>query len=203
MKWQGWDTARLTPEACPHTVALPAPWPPSLGWSSRLSLPRALAWPAVPSPAPSFPSHQPASLLSRQSATTQSPVCLLSRLLPLDPMSFSATCRPGFLSRKPSQTPERKEGPVILPRIHLLGAGGTQPEQSDGFVAPSLPLRILGCLLGKAGEMPAARNWDGGGEPEQSCQSPFFCEQGLFCQSGRLPLTSLPATQGGCQKIRR
>lgn len=49
--------------------------------------------------------------------------------------------------------------------------------------------------------MPAARGWDWGGEPEQSCQPPFFCEQRLFCQSGRLPLTSLPATQGGCQKM--
>lgn len=28
----------VTLDACPHTVALPAPWPPSLGWSSRLSL---------------------------------------------------------------------------------------------------------------------------------------------------------------------
>lgn len=175
----------VTPDACPHIVALPAPWPPSLGWSSHLSLAQSNGLASQSLLLPTTTGL--ASLLRRQSAATQSPVCLLSLLLPLDPMSFSATCRPGFLSKLPSQPAEGKEGaaipasPASQPPQHSSNpppqCQGTQLGQPDPqwLCSPLAASQNVGCQLGGTGKMPAARAWGRGrGAQEAQPTSPLL-----------------------------
>ena len=125
MKWQGWDTARLTPEACPHTVALPAPWPPSLGWSSRLSLPRALAWPAVPS-SPLLLPLPPAGFPSEPPICNHTKPCLFA---------FSAAPPGSYVSLLPAGL---ASSPESLPRL-LKGRRGQSSSLESTFLVLGVP----------------------------------------------------------------
>lgn len=93
--------------------------------------------------------HRPGFPSRRQSSATQSPVCLLSLLLPLEPMSFSATCRPGFLSKLPSQPTEGKEGAAIpaIPASQSPCHSLNPPPQCRGHAAgATVTLQPLCCL---------------------------------------------------------
>lgn len=104
--------------------------PLARGWSSR-----GPGRPPATLPPAGGPQAAAVGLASLPLGATQRPVCLLSLLLPLDPVSLLPGCR----ASPPSQ-PKRWKGSV--------------QSTSQGTEAPSLGGPDWGCQLGAAGAMP-------------------------------------------------
>lgn len=100
----------VTPDACPHGVALPTSRPPSPGWSSRRSPSGPKQWPGLPFlPLPS-PYHRPGFPSEPPICSHTKPCLFAFSAAPPGSDVFLSYLPPGFLSKLPAQAAEGKEG---------------------------------------------------------------------------------------------